>query len=163
MLPGGAWMRKGSWVIQPLLDIEHEIFLLFRRAFTLHVRTSMGDRDLDRSTYGILLLLEQSGPMRLGQIAAAYQLDPSTITRQVQGVVAQGLAGKQTDPRDRRASLLSLTDQGRETLEAVRTQHCRQLASAMGGWSDRQRQDFLVALRRVNEALGLLVETPAPA
>jgi len=163
MLPGGAWIERKRWVSQPLLDIEHEIFVLFRRAFTLHVRTSVGKYELDRSTYGILLLLDDGGPMRLGQIAHAYGLDPSTITRQVQGVVSHGLALKQTDPIDRRATLLSITEEGRATLAAVRAQRGRLLDAIMEGWTDRQRNDLLAALRRVNEALEALVDTSASA
>jgi DNA-binding MarR family transcriptional regulator len=155
--------RKERWVSQPLLDIEHEIFVLFRRAFTLHVRTSVGKYELDRSTYGILLLLDDGGPLRLGQIALAYGLDPSTITRQVQGVVSHGLAEKRPDPDDRRATLLSITAEGRATLAAVREQRGRLLDAIMAGWSDRQRNDLLAALRRVNDALEALVETSVSA
>ena len=53
--------QEGIRVSHPNLDIEHEIFMLFRRTFAIHVQTSSGDYELDRSTYGILLLLDDEG------------------------------------------------------------------------------------------------------
>lgn len=145
----------------PNLDIEHEIFMLFRRTFAIHIQTSSGDYVLDRSTYGILLLLDDEGPMRLGHIAAAYRLDPSTITRQVQAAVSQGLVVKQTDPTDRRAAILSVTEAGRNTLEAVRAQRSRLIGRSMADWTDKQRTEFLRSLHRVNTALARLLDTPS--
>ncbi|MFN8194028.1 MAG: MarR family winged helix-turn-helix transcriptional regulator [Nocardioidaceae bacterium] len=148
----------------PNLEIEHEIFMLFRRTFAIHIQTSSGEYELDRSTYGILLLLDDEGPMRLGHIATAYRLDPSTITRQVQSAVSQGLVVKQPDPTDRRATILSLTEAGSEMLAAVRDQRSTLIGRITAGWTDKQRTEFLGALRRVNAALaGLLDAASASA
>jgi DNA-binding MarR family transcriptional regulator len=153
--------QEGIRVSHPNLDIEHEIFMLFRRTFAIHIQTSSGEYELDRSTYGILMLLDDEGPMRLGHIAAAYRLDPSTITRQVQAAVSQGLVVKESDPTDRRAAILSVTEAGRDTLEAVRAQRSRLIGRSMAGWSDKQRADFQSALHRVNTALARLLDAPS--
>ena len=57
--------------------------------------------------------LADEGPQRLGALAQAFGLDPSTITRQVQALEEIGIAGRKTDPSDRRASILDLTPEGR--------------------------------------------------
>ena len=72
--------------------IEHELFKLLRRTNAIHVQTSSGEVELERSAYGILCLIADEGPQRLGSIAHAFRLDPSTITRQVQAVERLGLA-----------------------------------------------------------------------
>ncbi|WP_110205201.1 MarR family winged helix-turn-helix transcriptional regulator [Nocardioides daejeonensis] len=130
--------------------IEQQLFTLFRRSQAIHITTRSGGFELDRSSYGILCLLDDAGPQRLGAIAARFRLDPSTITRQVQAVVRMGLAEKTTDPADRRASLLELTEIGRETIAQARAHRRRMLDAILADWSDQQRQEFLDALTRFN-------------
>lgn len=141
--------------------IEHEIFALFRHTFAIQIRTAEGEAELDRSTYAILGLLDDEGPQRLGQIATAFRLDPSTITRQVQTAVRQGLAVKHTDPVDRRASILSLTDRGRARIQSVRAYRTEALAGVLTGWPEREQKDLLRLLRRFNASINGWLEAQA--
>ncbi len=114
-------------------EIEQQLLRLLRRTQAIHVRTSSGDVVLERSSYGILCLILDEGPQRLGTIAQTFTLDPSTITRQVQAVVNAGLAEKAVDPSDRRATLLSLTDEGRVAIEEARNYRQHQPPRGAGG------------------------------
>ncbi|HEY3015535.1 MAG TPA: MarR family transcriptional regulator [Nocardioides sp.] len=134
-------------------EIEQQLSRLLRRTQAIHVRTASGDILLERSSYGILCLLLDEGPQRLGTIATKFTLDPSTITRQVQVVVNLGLAEKSVDPSDRRASLLRLTDDGRSAIEQARAHRREMLATVVGGWTDEERDRFGTALRRFNECV----------
>ena len=97
--------------------IEQQMTVLLRRVQSIHLSTSAGDMHLERSAYGILCQLADEGPQRLGALATAFGLDPSTITRQVKALEDAGLAARETDPSDRRASILDLTAEGREALD----------------------------------------------
>lgn len=134
-------------------QIEQQLFRLLRRTNAIHVTTARGDVDLERSSYGILCLLADDGPQRLGAIATAFRLDPSTVTRQVQTVVNLGLAEKATDPTDRRATVLSLTDEGLETVTTARTWRRQMLDQIIAGWTDEERQQFVDALARFNTSV----------
>lgn len=134
-------------------EIEQQLFTLLRRTFAIHVSTSSGDYELDRSAYGILCLVADHGPQRLGQIAHAYNLDPSTITRQVQAVVRLGLAEKDSDPGDRRATLLSLTPEGKEAVATARTHRREMLDRLLADWSRDDREELHRALRRFNDSV----------
>ena len=101
-------------------QIEQQITVLLRRVQRIHLSTTTGDVNLERSAYGIMCKLADEGPQRLGALATAFGLDPSTITRQVQALEEIGLAARTTDPSDRRASILDLTDNGREVLDTTR-------------------------------------------
>ncbi|MDT9595239.1 MarR family transcriptional regulator [Nocardioides zeae] len=138
--------------------IEQQLFALFRRTNSIHVHTSSGDHELERSTYGILCLLDDLGPQRLGAIAAAYHLDPSTVTRQAQAVVRLGLAEKQPDPADGRASLLALTPEGEVAIKGARAHRRQRLDRVMAEWSEPEREEFARSLERFNSALGRLAE-----
>ncbi len=131
-------------------EIEQQLLLLFRRTQAIHVRTSSGEMLLERSSYGILCLILDEGPQRLGTIAQTFTLDPSTITRQVQTVVKAGLAEKTVDVSDRRAMLLSLTPEGRSAIEEARAHRRAMLELLMQNWTEDERSEFGRALRRFN-------------
>src|ERR1044072_4555384 len=101
-------------------QIEQQITVLLRRVQRIHLSTTTGDVNLERSAYGIMCKLADEGPQRLGALAAAFGLDPSTITRQVQDLERVGLAFRQKDPTDGRAFLVDLTSGGRGVLERTR-------------------------------------------
>jgi len=133
--------------------IEHQLLRLSRRSQAIHVRTSSGDVVLERSSYGILCLILDEGPQRLGSIATAFGLDPSTITRQVQAVEKSGLAEKTVDPSDRRASLLSITEHGREATERARAFRREVLKHVIADWSEADRTAFGAYLQRFNDTV----------
>jgi DNA-binding MarR family transcriptional regulator len=145
-------------------EIEQQLSRLLRRTQAIHVRTSSGDIVLERSSYGILCLILDEGPQRLGTIATKFTLDPSTITRQVQVVVNLGLAEKSVDPTDRRASLLRLTDGGRAAIEQARAYRQEMLAAVVGAWTDKEREQFGHLLGRFNECVeSWMASQPRPA
>ncbi|WP_203338126.1 MarR family winged helix-turn-helix transcriptional regulator [Nocardioides limicola] len=133
--------------------IEQQLFTLLRRTVAIHVRTSSGDIALERSAYGILRLIHSQGPQRLGAIATAFNLDPSTITRQVQAVEKLGLATKQADPMDRRASLLALTPEGEEAVVQAQNYRRKMLDLILADWSAQERDEFARALTRFNDTV----------
>ena len=79
-------------------QIEQQMTMLLRRVQRIHLSTSDGEMNLERSAYGIMCKLADEGPQRLGALAQAFGLDPSTITRQVQALEEIGLASRKTDP-----------------------------------------------------------------
>jgi DNA-binding MarR family transcriptional regulator len=133
--------------------IEQQMTMLLRRVQNIHLSTSAGDMHLERSAYGILCQLADEGPQRLGALATAFGLDPSTITRQVKALEDAGLATRETDPSDRRASILDLTPEGREALDTTRTHRRGRLFEAMSDWSLEERTEFGRLLERFNHAV----------
>ena len=136
--------------------IEQQMTVLLRRVQRIHLSTSAGDMALERSAYGIMCKLADDGPQRLGALATAFGLDPSTITRQVQALEDAGLASRQTDPTDRRASLLDLSDTGRDVLDRTRTVRRSRFFQAMEDWPDTDREEFGRLLERFNVDLDRL-------
>lgn len=134
-------------------QIEQELFKLLRRANAIHVSTSSGEIELERSSYGILCFIADNGPQRLGAIASAFQLDPSTVTRQVHTVVNLGLADRATDQSDRRATVLSLTTLGQDSVKSAREHRRRMLEAILGEWTLEEREQFSRLLTRFNRTV----------
>jgi DNA-binding MarR family transcriptional regulator len=133
--------------------IEQQLTMLFRRAQRVHMMGTHAGVDLDRSAYAILCRLDDNGPQRLGALATVFGLDPSTITRQVQSLERAGLAQRTTDPRDRRVSLLSLSDPGLEAVQATRQHRRGELNRVLADWDDADVNAFASLLEQFNASL----------
>ncbi|HET8717260.1 MAG TPA: MarR family transcriptional regulator [Nocardioidaceae bacterium] len=138
--------------------IEQQITVLLRRVQRIHMSTSAGDVEVDRSAYGIMARLADEGPQRLGALATGFGLDPSTITRQVQSLERAELAVRSTDPTDRRASILELTDEGRIVLERTRSARRERFYSVLAEWPESDRTEFGRLLEQFNSSLDTLFE-----
>lgn len=136
--------------------VEQQLMILLRRVQVIHMSTAHGDVDLERSAYGILCRIADEGPQRLGSFATAFGLDPSTITRQVQALEKAGLAVRERDPRDGRASLLDLTPVGRRALEETRTHRRARLEQVVGAWPVEDRAAFGRLLQVFNDGIDRL-------
>jgi DNA-binding MarR family transcriptional regulator len=139
-------------------QIEQQMTMLLRRVQRIHVSTQVGDVALERSAYGIMCKLADEGPHRLGALATAFGLDPSTITRQVQALEEIGLASRQSDPKDRRASILDLSDTGRQVLEETRNHRRAVLQQVLSDWSRGDLDEFGRLLKEFNASLDRLTE-----
>lgn len=139
-------------------QIEQQITVLLRRVQRIHLSTTTGDVNLERSAYGIMCKLSDEGPQRLGALATAFGLDPSTITRQVQALEEIGLAARVTDPSDRRASILDLTPTGREILDSTRARRRGRLQEALADWPEDDLTSFGRLLGEFNASLDRLLE-----
>src|SRR6201997_3064518 len=67
-----------------------------------------------------LSTVERSGPLRLGDLAAAEGIAPSTLTRLVSALEESGYVRRDADPKDARASTLAITPKGHGVLENLR-------------------------------------------
>jgi DNA-binding MarR family transcriptional regulator len=139
-------------------NIEQQLTFFLRRGNRVHLSTRQGDIALDRSAYGIMCRLADEGPQRLGVLAGAFKLDPSTITRQVQSLVDSGLTRREMDPTDRRAYILDLTPNGRAVLERTRRQRRARLQHALGTWPEADLAEFSRLLEEFNASMDRLAD-----
>lgn len=144
-------------------QIEQQLTVLLRRVQRIHLSTSDGDVNLERSAYGIMCKLADEGPQRLGALASTFGLDPSTITRQVQALEEIGLASRTSDPRDRRASILDLTSAGHDVLDRTRSHRRARLRHALSDWAEQDLDDVARLLQEFNLSLDRLLEQGATA
>lgn len=141
-------------------QIEAELTMLFRRVQSIHITTSSGEMELDRSGYGIMCRLADDGPQRLGMLAGTFGLDPSTITRQVQALEKAGLVVRRSDDSDRRAWIVDLSPEGRGVLDRTRGFRRQRLDEIIADWPSTDRVEFARLLARLNESIRLAVDPP---
>jgi DNA-binding MarR family transcriptional regulator len=93
-----------------------------------------------------LATVEQSGPIRLGDLAAIEGIAPSTLTRLISALEDSGYVQRCADPTDARASTLAVTAEGREMLDRIRTETTLVLARSLGDLTPAQRSVLAAAL-----------------
>ncbi len=106
-----------------------------------------------------LSTVERSGPLRLGDLAAAEGIAPSTLTRLVAVLEELGYVKRCADPKDARASTLAITDLGHETLDRLRAEGTALLTQALLLLTEEQRSALAAAV----PALELLAGTDPAA
>jgi DNA-binding MarR family transcriptional regulator len=84
--------------------------------------------------------------MRLGDLAAAEGIAPSTLTRLVTALEESGYVRRCADPSDARASTLDVTPHGHEALERIRNESTLLLARSLRDLTPAQRSALAAAL-----------------
>src|SRR5271155_1081408 len=96
------------------------------------------------------------GPVSLGDLAAAEQVRPPTMTRIVNALEEQGLVTKKQNKDDGRSTLLSATPAGKKLLMEGRARRVRTLAKQIAALSREQRsalQEAAEILKAVTRAI----------
>jgi DNA-binding MarR family transcriptional regulator len=93
-----------------------------------------------------LATVERAGPLRLGDLAAAEGIAPSTLTRLVTALEEQGHVERCPVPGDARASTLTITAHGHAVLERIRQESTTLLADSLRTLTREQLAALAAAL-----------------
>jgi DNA-binding MarR family transcriptional regulator len=136
--------------------VEREIGLLLRRSRAISARLSRElHPDLDGAAYGLLALLQDTGPLRASDLVARLGLDKSTVSRQVASLVDLGLVTREADPADGRAQVLSTSPEGAARLSRIRDARRARWEADLADWPAEDVAtlgELLARLNRLGEA-----------
>ncbi|MEV6345103.1 MarR family transcriptional regulator [Actinoplanes sp. NPDC051851] len=118
-----------------------------------------GDLGAEFSALMLLLPLQAGGPMRVTDLADLKQADPSTISRQAAQLVKAGLARREADPADGRASRLAVTEAGEHACEQLRAARTALLERALSTWPADRIAVFTRLFEEFNDSVEALLRT----
>lgn len=122
------------------------------RLVTRHYESFFAATGLKITQYSLLSHVVKLGPLRAGELAVAMQLEPSTLTRNLQPLLQQGLVRMHTGD-DARSRLVEATDAGR----ALREQAQKAWKRAQTALNERLGVQRVAALHALlDECLPLL-------
>ncbi|MEV6399107.1 MarR family transcriptional regulator [Streptomyces sp. NPDC051907] len=102
----------------------------------------------------LLVVLSTHGSAKLVVLADRLGVNPSTAMRMIDRLIAAGLADRQTNPDNRRETVLRLTDEGRALVEDVTERRRQEIAAIVERIAPEQRSALVDALTAFTEAGG---------
>jgi DNA-binding MarR family transcriptional regulator len=102
----------------------------------------------------LLAVLADLGQARSARVADALGLEPSTVTRLADRLVAAGHVSRAMDPSNRSAVLLELTTSGRRLVADVAAWRQAELRRILLRLDHEERAALTAAVRRLVEAAG---------
>ena len=124
---------------------------------------NFGDLGAEFSALMLLFPLRLQGPMRVTDLAEVKRADPSTISRQVAQLVKAGLARREADPADGRASRLAVTDAGMAACDQLYQARHALLTKALGDWPPERVIAFADLFAEFNSSVEALLRSDQAA
>lgn len=132
-------------------EIAEALGILLRRTTRtqLHQQLTAGMGEaVDELTYPVLSALARTGPRSAADLAPDAGVDRSGVTRRATRLEDAGLIRRETDPADRRAHLLVLTEQGERVVAELRARLAAQIGASVSSWPPGEAEAFARNLRR---------------
>jgi DNA-binding MarR family transcriptional regulator len=110
---------------------------------------SLARDGLTASRAHVLWELRQRGPTVQRALAEALKVSARTITGLVDGLVATGFVTREPHPTDRRATLVTFTEHGVRTVEAMERDQAEFVHILFAGMPDEQFDCFVAGLGEI--------------
>lgn len=108
--------------------------------------------DITFGEFEVLAALLRSGPpyqMSPTRLVDAVVLSSGAMTNRIDRVEALGLVERRPDPSDRRGTLVALTREGRQTVDAAVVAHLANEERLLGALSQAERETLAHLLRKL--------------
>jgi DNA-binding MarR family transcriptional regulator len=144
-----------AWRAQrPDLDVEPMQVLsrISRLARHLDIarRGAFADHGLESWEFDVLSALRRQGPpfqLTPGALLRATLVTSGTMTNRIDRLAAAGLVRREPDPRDKRGVLVTLTSQGRQSVDAALADLLRRERALLAGLNAADRQQLADLMR----------------
>jgi DNA-binding MarR family transcriptional regulator/N-acetylglutamate synthase-like GNAT family acetyltransferase len=139
------------------LAADIEVIRQFNRAYTR--RIGLLNRGLLKSEFSlvearILYELAHWETTTAAELADFLALDPGYLSRLLSGLTKRGLVSRVPSGQDRRASVLALTDSGRDAFAELDKRSKTEVGEMLGGLSSARRREVIGAMATVERYLG---------
>lgn len=84
------------------------------------------------------------------------EIDPAAVTRHLKGLEENGMIARRNNPADNRVTLVSLTSQGREHINAYRENKTEFISDLLNGFNEQERTVLAEMLTRLQYNINLL-------
>jgi DNA-binding MarR family transcriptional regulator len=145
--------------MQAIEQLVREIYGLgvVRREISKHALAELGSQG-----FNALAAIWKHGPMRVSDVGQQLGVDLSVASRQVTALIGAGYVEREADSKDRRASVVSLTDAGRQVLRESHRRMVHAFSQALEGWSEDDLARLSDGLARLNNDFAKQTEPARP-
>lgn len=101
----------------------------------------------------VLLTFSKAGELPMSKIGERLMVHPTSVTNTVDRLVKSGLVAKRPNPNDGRGTLATITDKGREAVDAA-TRDLMAMDFGLSVYDDEECVEIFAALRPLRVAAG---------
>ena len=120
----------------------------FNTQFLQAKREILSRENINASAFNLISIIGDE-TMTLKEITAISELDKSTVSRQINLLVKDGLVHREIG-EDKRFSFFELTEQAKAIYRQYENDFVQFIESTLQGWSEEEKQMFTVLIGRAN-------------
>jgi DNA-binding MarR family transcriptional regulator len=109
----------------------------------------LAERGLTRARASLIWQLHRDGPMTQRALSQALRVTPRNVTGLVDALEKDGFVARSAHPSDRRATLVTLTDRGRDTAAALAADYRDGARYLFGGVAPADIATFVATMELV--------------
>jgi DNA-binding MarR family transcriptional regulator len=150
------WLLEGWARARPDLDLSPVAVIArlgrLRRIIDSELEATFAEHGLNGADFEALVTLrrlERPGGVSQRQLMRELHLTSGTVSVRVERLSDQGLVTRSPDRRDRRNSLVSLTDKGQALFDRVTPAHLSTEHRLLAALSPQQREQLVTLLRQL--------------
>ncbi|MBU3062493.1 MarR family transcriptional regulator [Nocardia sp. NEAU-G5] len=147
---GGVAVESADEITDALLTASRLLVALSARSL------AQVDESITIAQFRTMMILSSRGPVKVAELAAILNVQPSTATRMVDRLVAAELIDRRPNPNSRRELILELTARGREIVDAVTARRREEIAAVVAKMPEADRHGLVHALTAFTAAGGEL-------
>src|SRR5215472_10267468 len=147
--PEESLSPSASEIVSTLIATSHRL----RRVLNSRLSRQPGMVGLSGPRLRLLLAVEDAGRLRMGDLAEDLGVTARTVTTLVDALEREGLLVRLSDPTDRRATLLALTERARIQFAQVRSIQMDLGEEFVAPLDQGQRKLLLDLLSRLNKGI----------
>jgi DNA-binding MarR family transcriptional regulator len=110
----------------------------------------------------LLRAVVEAGDIRASDLAGQLLVTKTSISRYVKGMLDEGLLIQRPDPRDGRATLLSVSASGRKEFEVREARRSALLHQICHDWTQSEVRTLTDLLQRLNDGVHEAVTSSTP-
>jgi DNA-binding MarR family transcriptional regulator len=134
---------------------------LLSQATVLLSRHLLDRTGLSPTASAVLYRLHAEGPVRLTALASSVEVSQPSMTQLIQRLERKGLVARLTDPDDRRAALVTVTDGGRQLVLERQDRVRERLGELLAMLAQHQRDALDLAARVALPVINILIDVEA--
>jgi DNA-binding MarR family transcriptional regulator len=150
----------GAAVTSREVDVD-SVNELLSQATVLLSRHLLDRTGLSPTASAVLYRLHAEGPVRLTALASSVEVSQPSMTQLIQRLERKGLVARLTDPVDRRAALVTVTDGGRQLVLDRQDGVRERLGELLMMLSQHQRDALDLAARVALPVINILIDVEA--
>lgn len=127
-----------------------EIIRIFEREIFLQNTASCCD-GVSLAQCHTLLEIEQNNKISVSELAQNMQLDKSTVSRTVDGLVKKDMVDRQIPEENRRKAILNLTKEGKDVCQSINYSNDSYIDRILHDFTNHERELLLDLLSRLTQ------------